>query len=113
MLLAKIEKNILSGHGIENNFFPIDLKFNGSFFCISATKICLNSATVLTSNSSSSCWHLLYLCTFYWCWAKPFEFLNSFLQVKQVELLDWGSVIEGIRVYNSCYLLILEPKNKK
>src|SRR4051794_15971966 len=54
-ITSKNRKITLSGHGIENNFFSIDLiKFKGNFLCISATKICLNSATVLAGNLSSS-----------------------------------------------------------
>src|ERR1044072_9373597 len=83
MLPAKIEKKRLSGHGIEISFFPIDLKFKGNFLCTSVIMICLNSAIVLTGNSSSSRW--LYFCTVCLCRAKPFEFLNSLPQVEQVE----------------------------
>src|ERR1044072_5508528 len=94
MLLAKIEKKRLSGHGIEISFFPIDLKFKGNFLCTSVIMICLNSAIVLTGNSSSSRW--LYFCTVYLCRAKPFEFLNSLPQVKQVEQVEQAEQRESL-----------------
>ncbi|CAB4401500.1 unnamed protein product [Rhizophagus irregularis] len=40
-------KKRLFGHGIEIVFFPVLLKFKDNFLCISETKTCLNSATIL------------------------------------------------------------------
>ena len=88
-ITSKNRKKRLSEHGIEIDFFPIDLKFKGNFLCISETKICLNSVTVLTSNLSSS-WFWLYFCIIFLCYAKSFEVLDTLPQVKQSMLFDNG-----------------------